>query len=86
MNAFDRFNGRKMVVGTETWKYRITGSGGWVSIRSPAGGCYNVPATEVTGLSWNAIERGHWKKTPDGSITPKQVRAYIDKIMAARQQ
>lgn len=40
---------------------------------------HNVHVTEVTGLQWDDVERGQWKRTSDGMITPGQVRAWIDK-------
>jgi len=31
----------------------------------------------LTGISWNVFERGQWKKTRDGMVTPKHVINYI---------
>ena len=36
-----------------------------------------VPLTEIKGVGWDAIERGHWKKTSDGMVFPSEVAAYI---------
>jgi hypothetical protein len=34
---------------------------------------------EVTGRSWNVLERGQWKKTSDGALTPGVLRQFIDR-------
>lgn len=57
------------------WRY-----GKSVQIRDKDGKGYRPFLTEVTGWSWNDIERGHWKRY--FSLRPEQVANYIrEKIL-----
>lgn len=71
---------RKIKVRGETWNYKV---GMYhVVLESPSGLRYAVEYTTLTGRSWDVIERGKRKGTSDGSITPKNIREYINKTMA----
>lgn len=37
---------------------------------------------EVTGRSWDIIERGQWKKTTDGMVKPSDCKAFLEKLIA----
>lgn len=59
----------------ETWSYRFTN--GVVAIRSPR--CettYEVPLLEISGMSWNDMERGEWKGWWSG-VGPQAVKDYV---------
>lgn len=65
---------RKVHIGTEVWEYRL-GKGSAV-IFHPNGYKTVVDYSQLTGKSWDDIERGHWKKY--FSVTPRDVAAYIE--------
>jgi hypothetical protein len=57
---------------------------GNVSIRAEDGHRVVVDYHKLTGRSWDVIERGQWKKTSDGMITPACVKRYIsEKLVKA---
>lgn len=59
----------------EAWSYRIGNHG--VLIRPPDNTeTFRVPLTEITGMSWDELERGHWKGWWDG-VGPQEVKGYI---------
>jgi len=67
---------RVIVIRDEKW---ICDFGrGAVGIRSPIDGHRTIVGySELTGRSWNVLERGQWKKTRDGMVCPGHVRRYI---------
>ena len=67
------------------WTYRIgcknPGCGGGATIRNPD--CTitaKFDMSELTGWSWNDLERARWKKTPEPQVKPSDIRSFIDKI------
>jgi hypothetical protein len=38
-----------------------------------------VPLDQITTASYTELERGRWKKTSTGMITPKMIATYIKK-------
>ncbi len=68
---------RKIHLDNEVWEYQIGRTN--VVIKSPASKKIVVGFCKLTGRSWDIIERGQWKKTTDGMVTPKDVRIYIQK-------
>jgi (2Fe-2S) ferredoxin len=64
---------RKLVIDGETWLYRVGESS--VKIRNPEGLGHAVDVHTLTGRD---VERGRWKRTSDGMVTPGDVRKYID--------
>ncbi len=58
-----------------TWQYRI-GSGDIV-IFSPNDSRYLTNQSEVTGMSWDNLERGYWKGWFKG-IGPGDIRKWIE--------
>ena len=76
--SYNRFMAyRTLSIGDQNWQYTI----GKVSvvIKDPQGKRQSFPVWEVKGVSVEVFERGQWKKTSDGSVTPKDIRSYIDK-------
>lgn len=72
---------RKVHVSGETWEFQ-TGKGCAV-IRNPRTGKKTiVNYVKLTGRDWNTIERGQWKRTSDGMVTPADVKAYIEKHLS----
>jgi hypothetical protein len=69
---------RTLTIGGLKWVC-VFGKGA-VSIRSATTGRRIVVSyQDLTGRSIDSIERGQWKKTSDGMVTPADVRAYIEK-------
>ena len=66
---------RKINVDGAVWEYRI-GKGAAVLV-APDGKKAVVGLDKLTGRSWDTLERGQWKRTSDGMVTPKDVAAYI---------
>lgn len=69
---------RRLVLSTGEWRW-FYGRGNGITIWSPSGRKHVTNAREVTGRSWSDIERGHWKRTPDGTVSPSHIRAYIER-------
>jgi len=67
---------RNMVIGEQTWQFRFGAQS--VVIKSPEGKSTIVDYSKLTGKSWGIIERGQYKKTEDGMVTPRFVRKYIE--------
>lgn len=57
------------------WKFKIGTA--YVILKSPEGKRRNVSISQLTGRSWDTIERGKHKKTSDGMVTPRHIREYI---------
>jgi len=74
---------RKVQVGGETWEF-TTGKGNAV-IKNPRTGKKTiVNYLKLTGRDWNTIERGQWKRTSDGMVTPGHVKAYIARYLSEK--
>ncbi len=71
----ERRNCRKIVVNGKTFQYLIGRSA--VVIYDDADKRHYAHVAEVKGLSPDLIERGQYKKTSDGMITPKNVAHWI---------
>lgn len=65
---------RKIVVQGVEYEYKVGRS--YVDIRPPEGARMTPDLREVTGLTWDEIERGQWKRY--FSVTPKQIKEYIE--------
>jgi len=66
---------RVIVIEGETWYYQIGGYS--CAFWGPDGKKHVGKADVVANRSWDVLERGQWKKTSDGMITPKDIRRYI---------
>jgi hypothetical protein len=67
-------------VGGKIWKYRVGRSN--VVINSPEGKRITVNHSELTGRTWDTIERGQWKRTQDGMILPCHVKEYVERYIS----
>lgn len=67
---------RRIVVGGEEWHYRV--GPGFTRLWDPAGKHRAVPTHEVKGITPDTFERGQWKQTGDGQVTPADVRRFIE--------
>jgi hypothetical protein len=68
---------REARVGDETWGFRMGRQN--VVIVTPDGRKSFVDFVTLTGRSWGTLERGQWKGTSDGMVTPEHVKRYIRK-------
>ena len=68
---------RKMVLASGTWKYVV--GRGCVRVVAPNGRAAVVWISTLKGISEEAFERGRWKRTRDGAVTPREVRAWIER-------
>jgi len=67
---------RVITVGGEKWTCEI--GRGSVKFRPPnKGKTTTADFSQITGRSWDTIERGNWKKTRDGMVTPLHLEKYI---------
>lgn len=63
------------------WTYRITSAG--ATIRNPEGNITaKIDMPELTGWSWNDLERQEWKGCPMPEIKPSDIRSLIERINA----
>ena len=70
---------RKIVVDGQNWQFMIGRS--FVKVVSPSGQGYVANHSEVTGRSWDTLERGIWKKTSDGMVTPANIEVFIRNLL-----
>ncbi len=72
---------RRLVLGAETFYYQVTQGHVTLFLASKgpsiAWDKWVLSPVEVTGRSWNVLERGQWKKTSDGMITPADLRRFL---------
>lgn len=72
---------RKLVLDSGTWQFKIGEI--YVQIFSPSNKKYCPNHSEITGLSWDSIERAHWKNRGSdhfANIRPSTVRKWIKKL------
>lgn len=68
---------RRVHFGNEEWAYKVGGM--WVVVLAPdRKTTYRVRLEEVTGMSWDDIEKGRWKGWWQG-VGPQEVRDYIER-------
>lgn len=70
---------RRLVLDSGTWQFKIGES--YVQIFSPDGKKYVPDHSQVTGLSWDTLERLHCKNRGSdhpGNIRPSKIREWID--------
>lgn len=68
---------RKVHIGPEIWEYRI--GKGYTSIFSPNGKKFLAKNWDIVGNTPDIFERGQYKKTDDGMVTPSLVKDYIQR-------
>ena len=67
-----RRNFRKIHIGESVWEYKIGKQN--VVIFSPEGIRYRTDHSKLTGLTWDSIERAHWKGSDIANLTPAIIR------------
>jgi hypothetical protein len=71
-----RASWRKLTTPSGIWLYRVGTT--YVSFTDPNRTRWRALVAEVKGLTPDQVDRGRWKQTSDGMLTPSEVRAYID--------
>lgn len=72
-----RGRGRRIVVAGTTWYWRVGRSN--VVARNDAGEKRCERIWTIKGLTPHDFERGQWKRTSDGQLTPGEVAAWLAK-------
>ncbi len=70
-----RKGARSLSINGDIWWYRV--GKGDIEVWDPNGKKHVTNMRIVTKRSWDVIERGQWKKTSDGAVTPKDVTNWI---------
>ncbi len=70
---------RKLVLASGTYWYRVGKSSQTIVVWESDGTRHLTSNMEVTGRSPDTVERGLWKKTSDCSVTPQDIRLYIER-------
>jgi hypothetical protein len=73
---------RRIEVDGVTWRYRFGCDNVVIVLRN--GKKVIVNYSTLTGRTPDLIERGQWKGTSDGMVTPEHVRHYIRKHLTAK--
>jgi hypothetical protein len=68
---------RRVHVSGDAWLYRV-GRGGGVVIHGPNGEQVRLHAANLKGQWPSDFERGQWKRTSDGALTPAHVKLFIE--------
>jgi len=68
---------RKIVVDNVTWYWFAGKSSAVIKFPEPSGKKQIVSYAQLTGRSWETLEKGLHKKNEDGMITPGDVSKYI---------
>lgn len=68
---------RKVHIANKIYEYSIGMQ--HIRIKTPEGKILSPNFSEVTGLNWDNIERGIWKRY--FSIKPQQIKDYISKTL-----
>jgi len=71
---------RRVMMGEEEWGFRV--GRGHAVILAPSGRRTPVTLSALTGRHPDVIEKGQWKRTSDGMVTPMHIKAYIQKHRA----
>ena len=73
---------RKLVIGRKVWEFQVGSS---YTLIKPPGHTKKIKVSNsmVKGINWGAFERGQYKKTTDGMVTPGEVSAYIENNLIA---
>jgi hypothetical protein len=64
---------RKLIINKQEYQYTIGSH--TIVIKHVGGKRYNIQLPELTGLSWEEIEKGHWKNYLQ--VEPSDVANYI---------
>jgi len=66
---------RVIVIDGNKWLWKCGFS--FVRIASPNGVTKDIDIPDITGGTWDTLERGRWKRTQDGMVTPSMIEDYI---------
>jgi hypothetical protein len=69
---------RRIVLNTVVWKYQVGKKN--VVIIDPHGNKLVVASHILKGVTPDTFERGQWKRTSDGMVTPSEIRKYIESL------
>lgn len=69
---------RKIVLKSGAWSWRA--GRGHVRLTDPQGRSRAVPSHVIKGLAPEVYERGVHKRTSDCSVTPSDVRRYVEAL------
>jgi hypothetical protein len=67
---------RKLTTPSGTWQYQVGTQ--YVSFVGPDRTRWRTTIAEIKGLTPDQVDRGRWKVSSDGMLTPREVRTYID--------
>jgi hypothetical protein len=67
---------RSIALKSGTWQYYIGRS--YVSFFGPAGQRFYTECHIIKGVTAQVFERGRWKQTSDGMVTPKDIARYLE--------
>lgn len=70
---------RKIVVNGNLYRYKVGKT--YVRFGLPDGAFESYPILSVLDSTWNIFARGKWKKTPDGMVTPRKIKTFIENRM-----
>lgn len=73
--SWEEYAVRRIHIEGRVWEYSI-GRGSAV-IKSPDGKRSDVRLAAIKGGTPNDFERGQWKRTSDGMVTPSEVKVWI---------
>lgn len=70
--------GRKIVVHGQEWHWSVRRG---VMMINPSGKSYHVDPEDVIECTPDVFERGQWKRTSDGVVSPARVAAFISDLI-----
>lgn len=70
--------GRKIVVQGQEWHWNVRRG---VTMINPSGKSYHVDPEQIIQCTPDVYERGQWKRTTDGMVTPDRVAAFISDLI-----
>lgn len=77
---------RRLHIGEKVWLYKIGGRRNChpqtVVVRSPDNKRFNVPVSDICGMTDSMVEHDYWKG--NFHLRPSQVKAYIENNMLTK--
>ena len=70
---------RAIVIHGKRWWYRVGRAGWTILVWDPNGAKRVTNAGHVLGLPPQVVERGQWKQTTDGMVTPRKIADWIER-------
>jgi hypothetical protein len=75
---------RKIVIDEKTYHWTYGGDGPAVATIWDGNKKYCISSIDMLGIDNHAHERGQWKETTDGMVTPRFIRAWIERKLLGR--